>query len=267
MKRIFFTLSVLILVSIGILHSACGNMTSSNSPESTKVNEPGNPEYPVELVIGNVDTGDNGILILRDGFFPLGWSSSGLFAYINIAPDEAEGAKHVYLIVQDLITDKKKCTEELGSYSYLDDGKDENKVIIKTVWSQHKQKIEKYLEGYKITRTHDWSLSELPYFYNGKRYDCTLSNQTGRHSYFDQKCITSSNITLFVDDTKVLKIFSENYVRNNTDDSGCPYSNKIAGYLKSPFSNQLAVIYVEQHFGFEGIPHVQNIRLVGCLIR
>jgi hypothetical protein len=43
-----------------------------------------------------------------------------------------------------------------------------------------------------------------------------------------------------------------------------PLSNRIAGYLKSPFENRIAALYVTEYRGWEGPPNVMEFELTAA---
>jgi hypothetical protein len=44
--------------------------------------------------------------LLREKFYPIGWSKDGKFAFLVEPPDEACGCYFAHLVIQDLLTDK-----------------------------------------------------------------------------------------------------------------------------------------------------------------
>jgi hypothetical protein len=57
-------------------------------------------------------------------------------------------------------------------------------------------------------------------------------------------------------------LFSRDYLKGGTY-TGI-ISNRIAGYLNSPYENRVAILYNDKSWGYEGPPHVISVQPVGA---
>lgn len=96
--------------------------------------------------------------LLREKFFPLGWSKDGNFAYLVEPADEACGCYFAHLVIQDLKTDKI-----LWEHKY--DGDGNRKESLKTYWKKNKKEISAKLAEHRIVAQKQFEIIEsaIPY--------------------------------------------------------------------------------------------------------
>ena len=216
-------------------------------------------EQPYEVFLPSYNSFYSSAQILTCSFYPIGWSREGKFAYLIIHPDEARGSNHVELNIQDLTTDKIVYSTNSRDYENED-----NKSLMKKAWNEMEQKVTAQLIFHKIEQENGVRLLSLPINQEGTILDCHVYNRMGSNQYYSIPCIEATVVSLTKNGALGKKIFGQKYETGDPNSLSRPLSNKIAGYLKSPFQNKIAFIYLTEYPGYEGPPSVQGVELIGC---
>jgi hypothetical protein len=193
--------------------------------------------------------------LITENFFPVGWSKDGKFAYYTEPGDEACGCYSGRLIILDAVNDK-----ELWSFKY--DGLDhQDKPVyrgITDLWRKNRKLFSDKLNQYGIIPQARFSLLMFPINHAGDQLGADLKIEENK----DEETRLYSKVkkaTLRINSrrggTKI--VHEENYPEYG------PLDLKVLGYLKSPHEERIAIILLEVQRGYEGPPHVTNVRVVG----
>jgi len=220
--------------------------------------------YPQELVYTVIKEGYPNPLY--PGFFPIGWSRDGKFAYAEEPVDEACGCYFLNIYIQDMYSDKMVWTwaVELGEEQGYNPEK-QNIFYFKKTWDKNNALFTQKLNQYQIEPMTFSQLEKIPFRINNNEYSFHITNNSFYETGSEQKVIGSSSIALLVNGIEKKKIFKKNYssVYEGNTYSGT-LSNKIIGYFKNPFENRIAVFLLTENKGYEFIPTVMNINMIGC---
>ena len=188
--------------------------------------------------------------LLREHFYPIGWSKDGKFAYYVEPPDEACGCYFSDLVIQDLRTDKI-----LWRRGYS--GEMEKPETIETYWKKNQKEFSLRLAQYGIVAKR-FDLQTAPFEYQNDALDFDLTQNIEIEDIF-----AVGNVALrLVSKTKGAKmIYEEKYAPK--DYSGFR-SAEIGGVLTSPFEPRAAVVLIETYRGWEGPPNVTRISIIGA---
>ncbi len=201
---------------------------------------------------------------LYASFLPIGWSTSGKFAYALEPPDEACGCYFFELHIFDVITNKDWFTWQ---YSDENKGVKSGTSTIDTVWAQMKiffykkliqagigqqKKIElmkdlftnnvDFISITKKIETIDYGEMVKEYTIIKKEKNKKYINKLGDIIYYKK----------YASWEKERKIWTSYVIDVNT-----------VGYIKSPFTNHHILLHNVMHRGWEGSPHVFHIEVSG----
>jgi hypothetical protein len=249
--------SFLLFLSCSELNQRFNNPTSGHSNGVEQVSDADNTFNDASI---QYKSGEN---VLTAGFFPIGWSQGGNFAYYLIPPDEAGAPRNVYLIIQNLITDKKLINQSMGE---VESTGQSDIAVLKQVFTNKEKQINHYLQVNGIVKSSDIPLLDVPYFHNGNSYDCHIYNRKGYNSYFELSCIDATGLSLKKNGQIGQKIGGFVYEDGSSNIANKPINNYIAGCFRSPYENRIAFIYVTELPGYEREPYVQNIEVIGCTL-
>ncbi len=205
---------------------------------------------PAELKnAGQINPGDN-ISILTN-FYPIGWSRNGAFAYMTKQDGEAADAFFFKFFIQDMATDKIIA-------KYEQTGNEGEAFDVKKIWEKNKDKFTSQLKAAGIIQQSNILIDHLPLKVADKTYSFPVKNEMLFSKDYELKMIASTTISMLSNDTgtKVL------YKKRNDQYAGI-LSNKITGYIKSPFENRIALFFLQERRGYEGPPNVIELSLIG----
>lgn len=199
----------------------------------------------------NQDSGRFGLL--NEEFYPVGWSKDGKFAYFTEPADEACGCYFGDLIIQDMRTDKIVWSKEYrGSET-----KSEN---LKTHWRKNQKLFARKLAEYGIQPGKNFRSLKLPIKTGADSIKIDFfSNAELTEDAYNSK---GSVIIKLVSKQKGSKIVYQK-VYNGTGSDGL-MNAQIGAVLQSPFEPRIAVILVETKRGWEGPPHITQLRVIGA---
>lgn len=195
---------------------------------------------------------------MKDGFLPIGWSRDGKFAYATEPSDEACGCYFFKIFVQDMVTD-----EILWSWSYssgVDESTQNTGTTLEQVWLKMQKEFSQKLNQYQIQTVRYDRVTKLPLQENGKLIKFDIRNRFGNLDQDYRVAYTKIYRTISGAPEKLL--FSGNF--GNSSDYLGVLSNGIAGCLRSPFENRVALLYFEKNWGYEGPPHVVSVHPIGA---
>ncbi len=193
-------------------------------------------------------------VLLREKFYPIGWSRDGKFAFYVEPVDEACGCYFAQLVIQDLRTDKI-----LWEKSY--DGKEEKEENLQTYWKQNRKEFSRRLAQYKIVAEKKFTLLDAPFSFQNDSFSLDLTQNLEFEDIFS---VGNVNLRLISKANGAKTIYEEKYV---SKDYSSLQSAEISGSLQSPFEPRAAIIMVETHRGWEGPPNITRIRIIGASLK
>jgi hypothetical protein len=198
-------------------------------------------------------------LLEWDGFYPIGWSRDGKFAYYVEPVDEACGCYFAELWIQDLRTDKALWKFILEPYARPD------KVVpndnIRRLWRRNQKLFNEKLRRYKIEPLSRFSLLGPTFTVGGKNFSTAVKAKKTNIADYSEDLITNIELDLAAGDLGEKTIYSETV----KDVLMLPLLDVgVAGAFKSPFENRAAIVIMRVVRGWEGPPHVVGVSVVGA---
>ena len=183
-------------------------------------------------------------LCIKNKYFPIAWSASGLLAYLVERPPVNIGTTFT-LFIQDMDSDKvifkKRWEEEATS--------------IKELWKLKQIEIVKALENNGLKRSSNvHALKALPFTTRGNAYRFFIEAiPANRQIPFEEK--------VFVKATNLgsKQVYKNSYIHV----FGITEQSKIIGVLKSPFEKRIAILKLNDVYQFEGDKEL-SIEFIGC---
>ncbi|MBX7172481.1 MAG: hypothetical protein K1X72_16050 [Pyrinomonadaceae bacterium] len=206
------------------------------------------------LLLGDTpeETNENPRL-MKEYFYPIGWSKDGKFAYYLEPPDEACGCYFGEIYIVDLRTDKVLWTKKY-------EGDMEKPEDLKSTWKKFQKLFSQKLNQYKIQAGKTFTLLGEAFEANGDSFkiDYFADVNLDEDPYNSKGSITVK----MVSNKKGKKNLYQKTFKgeNNAGILG----SSLGGVLKSPFESRVAVIRVDTQRGWEGPPHVTKISVVGA---
>ena len=196
-----------------------------------------------------------------DGFYPIGWSRDGKFAYYIEPVDEACGCYFAELIIQDLRTDKIVWHFKNDPESRVDKDGAPLPDDMRKLWKRNERAFAEKLRENGIVQQARFTFLPSTFTISGRRYVAKLSKISGD----DGDGLTRiKKLTLQFTaprlGTKIL--FTEEYKGDQMYTS--PLDAAVAGVFKSPFEDRVAVIMLNVQRGWEGPPHTVDFRIAGA---
>ncbi len=197
--------------------------------------------YPNDLYAEN-----NGL-----SFYCIGFNTTGQIAYIDRPCNGGCGCCTHNIVIQDLTTDKIVSTLNLMGPEIvsIEDHKAD--------WIRNKDRVASFLNSYGIVQS-PLNVNHLNMInYNDNTYKVTPSY------YLENDPSTMSGSKMNYSASVLLNNFKSKTVTSGKQNDG--ESFEYLGYLKSPFSNQLALLFNKKYSGFEAEP-VNEVVVVGCIM-
>lgn len=192
-------------------------------------------------------------MLLRENFYPIGWSKSGAFAYYIEPPDEGCDCYFARLVILDLRTDKI-----LWQRSYNSENGGANS--LRTYWKKSQKEFSRQLARYGIKAQKQFDLQPSPFNYQNDVLTPKLTEKIEIKDIFAE----GSVVLQLLSKAKGAKtVYEEKY---NPKDYSSFRSAEIAGTLISPFEPRGAIVMVETHRGWEGLPEITQINIVGATL-
>lgn len=190
--------------------------------------------------------------LIRETFYPIGWSKDGVFAYYVEPPDEACGCYFAHLVVQDLRTDKI-----LWERKYSSEDKPED--TLEKYWAKNQKEFSGKLAEYGIVAQKQFMLHDSAIRY---QKDVLTPKLTDTSSTEDNFYITGSVVLQLISKKKGRKtIYAKKFNPKKVEGF---LGAELSGSLLSPFEPRAAIIMIETYRGWEGPPHTTQIRIVGA---
>jgi len=200
--------------------------------------------------------------LITEGFFPIGWSRDGKFAYYTEPVDEACGCYYANLVIQDLRTDKV-----IWEFKYnQDDGRDNetNKMPpednIQKLWRKNQKLFSEKLAASGIQAS-NFVLLGKAFTSEGRTFTAKAAITTGKNPDGDDLRVNKINLMLSSPNLGSKQVDSADYSK---EEYWFMLGAGVVGVLKSPFENRVALVMIEVMRGYEGPPNSGDIRIVGA---
>jgi hypothetical protein len=196
-----------------------------------------------------------------EGFYPIGWSKNGKFAYYLEPVDEACHCYFAKLFILDLKTDKTLWSFDYNS-EFIDEAKKEGRPFtLATLWRANQKLFSEKLNEHGIEPQGRFTLYSFPMRH--KRDLLTAHLRTGEKSG-----LTEEDRLYGVINKVTLQLNSRRHGRKTILDSSYPEAMPLyvglVGHLKSPHEPRIALVLLEVLRGYEGPPHTARVRIVGA---
>lgn len=186
--------------------------------------------------------------------YPLGWSANGEgLAVILALPNEAGDERVWELRVVDLVTDSVELAETIRHPA---DGN------IRTFWNKHNGFVTRELEQREIQRS-PFELGRFPALLGargGDVYEFVLARKYGVEPNFGYEGLESLTLTVIRNGMKSKRIFTDTWTEWQ------PLAAGVAGFLPGPRGDRIAILVVTVQRGYEGAPHVRQLKIVGSRV-
>jgi len=196
-----------------------------------------------------------------ENFYPVGWSKDGKFAYYVEPVDEACGCYFGKLVILDL---KNDAVVWQFDYTSEDDGEDDSKKpkTLAALWAANRKLFSDKLNENKIEPQRAPRVLPFPISYKTDRVTPTLRvERKGMNK--DERIYGDVSHTL------VQLTSRQNGKKTVLDEKyseAMPLYVGMLGYLRSPHEPRAAIILVEIYRGYEGPPHVGQLKIVGAAL-
>jgi len=191
--------------------------------------------------------------LLRETFYPIGWSKNGAFAYYVEPADEACGCYFAQLVIQDMRTDKVLWER---SYNSENGGAD----TLKKYWAKSRKEFSRKLAQYGIRAQKKFALQNA-FSYQKDVLTPELKNNTNTE---DEFAVSGNIVVQLISKEKRRKTIYERKFDPKKYEGFL--DAEIAGSLLSPLEPRAAIIMVETYRGWEGLPRITQIRVVGATL-
>lgn len=198
--------------------------------------------------------------LYTEGFYPIGWSRDGKFAYYNEPVDEECGCYYAELTIQDLHDDAVLWNFDNKPQERMDEKGEIIPDDMVKLWKRNQTMFDNKLHEHTIEQTRTFTLLPATFNSGGKSYTARVSVLKGSDGdglrRVRKVTVELSSPTL---GKKTL------YFKDYTNDMYVsPLDMAVAGVFKSPVENRAAIVLVNVQRGWEGPPHTVDVRIVGA---
>ncbi|HEV8592659.1 MAG TPA: hypothetical protein VGQ55_11190 [Pyrinomonadaceae bacterium] len=195
-----------------------------------------------------------------DGFFPIGWSRDGKFAYYVEPVDEACGCYFVELLIQDLRTDTILWKFKNDPESRVDKDGAPLEDDIRRLWKRNQKLFDAKLNEYGIVPMAHFSLLPRSFSSAGKTYTAKI-NAAKSNDEDGLNRVKTVSLDFRSPTLGKKTLYSADY---RGDMFTSPLDVAVAGAFKSPYENRAAIIIINVQRGWEGPPHTVDVKIVGA---
>ncbi len=189
-----------------------------------------------------------------DRFIPLGWSRDGKIAYIRQRWEEGKGVTTWAFTIQDLTTD-----QTLWNHDYeVMEGSDDLPSL-EEAWKRNEALVLDALRIHGIRLKSDFALGADTLSHDNRTYRITCESEFTYNEDFGLESATRIRVSVHV-----ASLGHKDVYRFSTTGFSGILSARVAGHLKSPFEDRIAIVYVETHHGWEGPPNPVIFKIIGC---
>ncbi len=196
-----------------------------------------------------------------EGFYPIGWSKDGKFAYYLEPVDEACDCYFAKLFIVDLKTDNVLWSFDYNS-EFIEGAKKEGRPFtLPTLWRANQKLFSEKLRAHDIEERRKFTLLSFPITYRGDRLTANLRTT-------EKPGLTKEERWYGTIGKATLQLNSRRYGTKTVLDYSYPQALPLyvglIGYIKSPHEPRIAVVLLEILRGYEGPPHTARVRIVGA---
>ena len=196
-----------------------------------------------------------------EGFYPIGWSKDGKFAYYLEPVDEACHCYFAKLFIVDLKTDKVLWSFDYNS-EFIEEAKKEGRpYTLDGLWRVHQTLFSEKLRAHDIQPQGRFTLLSFPIKH--KRDLLTASLRTR-----EKPGLTEEERLYGIIDNATLQLSSRQHGRKTVLDYAYTKARPLyvgsVGYIKSPHEPRIAIVLLEVLRGYEGPPHTARVRIIGA---
>ncbi|MBX3281535.1 MAG: hypothetical protein KF756_03570 [Acidobacteria bacterium] len=198
--------------------------------------------------------------LLSAKFYPIGFSRDGKFAYAYEPVDEACGCYFANIVIQDLKTDKTLWELDFDQGELMD-GKGEMLPIdtLPKVWKYKSKLINSKLREHKIVAG-NLSMVRADFDHARRSFAVSLDIERGTDDV-DISRITKATVSLTASGIGSKVVFSSSYDKVLFIN---PLDASVLGAVKSPYEDRIAILLIEVRRGYEGPPHITQIKIIGA---
>jgi hypothetical protein len=193
-----------------------------------------------------------------ENFYPVGWSKDGKFAYYIEPVDEACGCYFGKLVIVDLKNDTT-----VWQFDYTSEDETENSkkpTTLAALWATNRKLFSTKLNENKIEPQRIARLLPFPIIYKTDRMTANLNVERKPVSKDDRIYgdVARARVEVTSRQNGKKTVLDEKYPE------AMPLYVGMLGYLKSPLEPRVAIVLIEIYRGYEGPPHVGNVKIVGA---
>jgi hypothetical protein len=244
-----FLLQFILVIFLSSLFACNSNKNSNTAKDETAISiDETSTEVNIKTYFypSNLFTQNNEL-----NFYCIGFNTTGQIAYVDRPCNGGCGCCTHNIIIQDLTTDKIVATLNLIGPE-IDATEDH-----KSDWIKNKDRIAPFLNSYGIVQT--------PLNINNSNIINNNNNSfkvTSTHYLMDDPSAMYGSKMIY-SASVLLNNFKSKIVTSGKEIDG--ESFEYLGYLKSPFSNQLALLFDKRYKIFEA-ELVNEVVVVGCIL-
>ena len=198
--------------------------------------------------------------LATEGFYPIGWSRNGKFAYYVEPVDEACGCYFAELVIQDMRSDTEVWHFKNDWEKHVDAEGAPIEDDIRKLWKRNAKMFAEKLREHGIIQSPRFALLPVNFRSAGKSFTAKMAavrgNDTDGNSRVRKLDLQLSSPTL---GKKV--IYSKEY--KGDDIWVAPLDTAVVGAFKSPYENRVAILMLNVQRGWEGPPHTVNVQFAG----
>ena len=199
--------------------------------------------------------------LLVEGFYPIGWSRDGKFAYYTEPVDEACGCYFAELAIVDLRTDKVLWQFKNEPNDRVDKEGAPIADDIRKLWKRNEKLFAEKLREHKIEQVSRFSLLPAVFRSSGRSYTAKVSSIFGKDEDGNRR-IRKLDLVFSSPALGRKSLYGAEYKGDEMYTS--PLDAIVAGAFKSPYENRVAVVMLQVQRGWEGPPHTVNVNISGA---
>ncbi|MEO8573020.1 MAG: hypothetical protein ABI481_03550 [Pyrinomonadaceae bacterium] len=196
-----------------------------------------------------------------DGFYPIGWSRDGKFAYYSEPVDEECGCYFAELTIVDLRTDKVLWEFENKPTERMNDKGEPIPDDMRKLWARNNVMFSQKLREHGIQQVGRFALMPATFASGGKSFAAKVASVKSNDPDGLNR-IRKIDLTLSSPSLGKKSLYTAEY--KGDDMYVSPLDAAVAGIFKSPFEKRVAVIMIKVQRGWEGPPHTVEAQIAGA---
>lgn len=199
--------------------------------------------------------------LYTDGFYPIGWSRDGKFAYYSEPVDEECGCYFATLTIIDLRTDKLVWEFKNKPTERMNDKGEPIADDMRKLWKRNERMFFEKLREHKIEQQARFVMMPAAFRSGAKSYTAKVVRAVGDDPDGLNRI---RKIDLSFSSPSLGKKFLYSAEYKGEEMYGSPLDAAVAGVFKSPFENRVAVVLIKVQRGWEGPPHTVKPQIAGA---